>query len=187
MGGYSGSAVRPIALRFIAEMGQNPELRGVHLSGMGGIETWRDALEFILLGAGSVQITTAVMQYGYRIIDDLKSGLNLYLKEKGIENIRALIGQGVDALHATTDTLERDTVLFPAFDRKKCIGCGRCAVSCRDGGHQAIALNEKRRPVLDARKCVGCHLCVLVCPQRAIRPGTRRIARPAGNHTSGIR
>ena len=83
VGGYSGSAVRPIALRFVAELGLNPELRGMHISGMGGIETWRDAAEFLLLGARSLQAATAVMQYGYRIIDDLKQGLNLYLAEKG--------------------------------------------------------------------------------------------------------
>ena len=78
VGGYSGNAVKPIALRFIAELGQNAAMKGKHISGMGGIETWADALEFILLGAGSIQVTTAVMQYGYRIIDDLVTGLSLY-------------------------------------------------------------------------------------------------------------
>ncbi|MBQ7487432.1 MAG: NAD-dependent dihydropyrimidine dehydrogenase subunit PreA, partial [Clostridia bacterium] len=139
VGGYSGNAVKPIALRFIAELGQNPELKGLYVSGMGGIETWMDTLEFILLGAGSVQITTAVMQYGYRIIDDLKSGLNLYLAEKGFTSVREAVGLGLDAISSTTDTLERDTVIFPQFSRAQCIGCGRCVISCADGGHQAIS------------------------------------------------
>ncbi len=177
VGGYSGSAVKPIALRFIAELGQNPALAGMHLSGMGGVETWRDALEFILLGAGSIQVTTAVMQYGYRIIDDLKAGLNLYLKEKGFASVAEARGLALDSVSDTTDVLERDTVVFPKFHRERCIGCGRCAISCADGGHQAIRLDEKRRPVLDGRKCVGCHLCVLVCPERAITSSRKRIAR----------
>ncbi len=175
VGGYSGSAVRPIALRFVAELGQDPALRGMHLSAMGGVETWRDALEFILLGAGTVQVTTAVMQYGYRIIDDLKAGLNLYLKEKGFGSIRDAMGLALDTLSPTTDTLERDTVVYPKFNRERCIGCGRCQISCADGGHQAIRLGDDRRPKLNGKQCVGCHLCILVCPQRAIAPGSKRV------------
>ena len=175
VGGYSGNAVKPIALRFIAELGQNPALKGMHLSAMGGIETWQDALEFILMGAGSIQITTAVMQYGYRIIDDLKAGLNLYLAEKGFRHFGEAVGLGLDTLSTTTDTLERDTVIYPQFIRERCIGCGRCRISCADGGHQAIRLDENRQPKLDGKKCVGCHLCVLICPQGAIVSGRKRV------------
>lgn len=179
VGGYSGSAVKPIALRFIAELGQNPALQGMHLSAMGGVETWRDALEFILLGAGSIQVTTAVMQYGYRIIDDLKAGLLLYLWEKDFSSVDEARGLGLGSVSDTTDVLERDTVIFPRFHRERCIGCGRCVVSCADGGHQAIRLDEGRRPRLNGQKCVGCHLCVLVCPQGAITSSRKRINRIA--------
>ena len=175
VGGYSGNAVRPIALRFIAELGHNPNLRGMHISAMGGVETWQDALEFILLGGHTIQVTTAVMQYGYRIIDDLKAGLNLYLAESGFGSVKEAVGLGLDAVSPTTDVLERDTVLFPRFDRERCIGCGRCMISCADGGHSAIHLNKQRKPLLDGKRCVGCHLCLLVCPQRAIRTGRKRI------------
>ncbi len=177
VGGYSGSAVKPIALRFLAEMGRNQALAGMHISGMGGIETWQDALEFILLGAGSVQITTAVMQYGYRIIDDLKSGLNNYLAEKGVGSVEEIRGLALESVSETTDVLERDTVVFPKFHRDGCIGCGRCMIACSDGGHQAIRMNADRRPVLDGTRCVGCHLCVLVCPQKAISSSRKRIAK----------
>ena len=176
VGGYSGNAVKPIALRYVSELAQDPMLKGKHISAMGGVETWQDALEFILMGGGSIQVTTAVMQYGYRIIEDLKAGLNMYLAEKSVDDVRRLIGLGLDTLHGNTDTLERDTVLFPSFRKERCIGCGRCAISCSDGGHQAIRMNEQRRPVLDGKRCVGCHLCILVCPQRAIEPGTKRVS-----------
>jgi len=180
VGGYSGNAVRPIALRFISEMGHNEALRGLHFSGMGGIETWQDALEFILLGCGSLQVTTAVMQYGYRIIDDLKSGLSLYLAEKGFASVKDAIGLGLDTLHDTTNDLERTTILYPRIDSERCMGCGRCVISCMDGGHQALRLNRAHRPALDAKKCVGCHLCLLVCPQRAISPAKKRVKKPVG-------
>ena len=175
LGGYSGNAVKPIALRFIMELAQNPALAGLHLSAMGGVENWADALEFILLGAGSIQVTTAVMQYGYRIIDDLKAGLNYYLAEKGFRNVGEAKGLALSSVSETTDVLERDTVIYPKFHREKCIGCGRCEISCADGGHQAIHLGEDRRPRLNAQKCVGCHLCVLVCPQRAITSSRNRV------------
>ena len=180
VGGYSGNAVKPISLRFIAELGQNPELAGMHLSAMGGVEGWQDALEYLLLGAGSIQVTTAVMQYGYRIIEDLKSGLNLYLAEKGFESVEETRGLALEHVSETTDILERDTIVYPKFHREKCIGCGRCVISCSDGGHQAIRPGEDRKPVMDGRKCVGCHLCVLVCPQKAITSSRRRVTKKKG-------
>ncbi len=179
VGGYSGNAVKPIALRFIAELAEDPALEGLHLSAMGGVESWMDALEFILLGAGSIQVTTAVMQYGYRIIEDLKSGLNFYLAEKGFRSVKEAQGLGLDSLSNTTDVLERDTIQFPVFHPEKCIGCGRCVISCADGGHQAITWSDERKPHLNGAKCVGCHLCILVCAQGAISPAKKRITRSA--------
>ena len=191
--GYSGRAVKPIALRFILEMAQNPIVNKQHnngdvnitksfpasntrlpknenleFSGIGGIETWRDALEFMQLGCRNVQVCTAVMQYGYRIIDDLISGMQTYMQERGIEHLEDIVGEMVPSFVPASD-LDRGTKVLPVFDHKKCIGCGRCYISCRDGGHQALTFDaESRQPHLIGSKCVGCHLCRLVCPASAI-------------------
>lgn len=175
IGGYSGNAVKPVALRFISDLSRCEELQGLHISGMGGIETWRDALEFILLGSGSLQVTTAVMQYGYRIIDDMIDGLQEYMKAKGISSVKDLIG-GAAGTVVDHHSIERDTILYPVFDYVLCNGCGRCYISCMDGGHQAIKFDcETRKPILIGNKCVGCHLCRLVCSAKAIKTARRAI------------
>ena len=171
--GYSGPAVKPIALRHILALAKTPQLKNLSLSGVGGIETWRDALEFIQLGCTNVQVCTAVMQYGYRIIDDLIAGLQHYLGTRGVENLSDLVGERLPQFFLPNH-LDRTTVVFPKFEREKCIGCGRCVISCSDGGHQALRFDpETRRPQMIGSKCVGCHLCRLVCPVGAIDVGPR--------------
>ncbi|MBR1569411.1 MAG: NAD-dependent dihydropyrimidine dehydrogenase subunit PreA [Bacteroidales bacterium] len=165
--GYSGPAVKPIALRFILEMAKNPVMKDLQLSGIGGIVTWRDALEFIQLGCRNVQVCTAVMEYGYRIIEDLTAGLQHYLAARGVSSLEEVIGEELDSFVRVQD-LDRSTKVFPTIDRDKCVGCGRCYISCRDGGHQAIAFEEDRKPRIVGTKCVGCHLCRLVCPTGAM-------------------
>ena len=164
--GYSGRAVRPIALRHVLELAQMP--KKVELSGVGGIEIWRDALEFIQLGCSNVQVCTAVMQYGYRIIDDLTLGLQRYMVKRNITHLQALVGEQL-ASFMKPNHLDRDTIIYPKIDKEICVGCGRCELSCRDGGHQAIVFDkEARQPRIVGTKCVGCHLCRLVCPTGAI-------------------
>ena len=166
--------MKPIALRHILEMAKNPIIidtnhgKPIELSGIGGIETWRDALEFIQLGCSNVQVCTAVMQYGYRIIDDLILGLQRYMAKRGVSELQQLVGERLEKF-LNPDHLDRDTIIYPKFDKELCIGCGRCEISCSDGGHQAIVFDhETRRPRLVGTKCVGCHLCRLVCPTGAI-------------------
>ena len=165
--GYSGPAVKPIAQRFILEIAQNSALKEAQLSGIGGIYTWRDALELIQLGCQNIQVCTAVMEYGYRMIDDLTLGLRTYMASRGIEKVEDLVGEAVSRFILPSEA-DRDTVVYPVIDRDVCVGCGRCYVSCRDGGHQAIAFGEDRQPKILGSKCVGCHLCRLVCPTGAI-------------------
>ena len=171
--GYSGRAIKPIALRFILDMAKNPILKNVHLSGIGGIETWRDALDYIQLGCRNVQVCTSVMQYGYRIIDDLILGLQNYMRERNVTQVEQLVGEELPNF-VTPNNLDRKTVVYPKFNRERCVGCGRCYNSCLDGGHQAISFEpESRTPHLIGANCVGCHLCRLVCPTGAVETSRR--------------
>lgn len=172
VGGYSGKSVKPIALRFIHSMKSCSKLYNTPISGMGGIESWQDAVEFMALGCENIQVTTSVMQYGYRIIEDMIEGTKLYLSSHGYQKISDIVGKALPQI-VDAEALDRDSICFPKFDRSKCIGCGRCYLSCYDGGHQALTQDQKGKPVMDAKKCVGCHLCVTVCPVQAISQGSR--------------
>lgn len=171
--GYSGKAVKPIALRFIQQMRSHPKLKDLEISGIGGIETWEDAAEFILLGAKTLQVTTAIMQYGYRIVEDLCEGLSFYMEEQGVDHLEDLVGLANKNI-IPAEELNRDYKAYPEIDAECCIGCGRCVISCYDGAHQAMKWDEeKRKPHCDKDKCVGCLLCGLVCPVSAIKLGER--------------
>lgn len=170
--GFSGKASKPIALRFITNMAQDPELQGIPISGMGGIETWEDAAEFLMVGASHLQFTTSVMQYGYRIVEDMISGLSIYLAEKGFEKLEDFVGIALKNI-IPADDIDRDFKIQVKIDYDKCVSCGRCYISCLDGAHQAIEWNdEERKPIILDDKCVGCQLCLLVCPvYDCITPG----------------
>ena len=169
--GYSGAAARPIGLRFIAQMKQYPELKDIQMSGIGGIETWKDALEYILVGSSNVQVTTAVMQYGYRIVEDMISGLSYFMEEKGFNKVEDLVGLALPNI-IPAENLDRDFKIIPEIVEEKCIGCGRCYVSCYDAAHQAIDWDEENRKPSINDNCVGCHLCLNVCPvHECIIPG----------------
>lgn len=172
--GYSGAAVKPIALRFIAQMLQNEKLKNLEISGIGGIETWRDCAEFLTLGCRNLQVTTAIMQYGYRIVEDMASGLMHFMDERGYRKLDDFIGLALDNI-IPAENLNRDFMILPDFSQEKCIGCGRCYISCYDAAHQAIDWNEETRRPKRNDQCVGCHLCLNVCPvQECITPGEIR-------------
>lgn len=163
MSGYSGPAVKPIGLRFIAELALNKELN-LPLSGIGGIETWVDALEYILAGASTVQVTTGIIHYGYRIIEDMIEGLSDYMTAKGIYSLSELIGGALPNI-CHTDAFDLARQGTAEYDLDRCCGCGQCYIVCRDAGGQALEWDElKRRPVANEDKCLSCMVCSFVCP-----------------------
>jgi len=172
-GGYCGPAVKPIALHMVADCARDSAL-GIPISGIGGISTWRDTVEFMLMGATSVQVCTAVMQHGFRIVEDMIEGLNNYLDEKGIASAMDLVGKSV---HKYTEwgQLNLNYKVVADIDDDKCINCNKCYISCEDTAHQAIKMVPEPvgsahpyRLEVDAKACVGCNLCYEVCPVDAI-------------------
>lgn len=164
-GGYCGPAVKPIALNMVAELANDPEVN-VPISGIGGIKDWRDATEFLLLGASSVQVCTAVMHYGYRIVEDMIDGLNNYLDDKGFASVQDIVGLSNPRV-TSWGNLDLSYKTVARIDHNKCIQCNLCHIACEDGAHQCIdllRLNGKTLPVVDEPECVGCNLCSLVCP-----------------------
>ena len=164
-GGYCGPAVKPIALNMVAEIARDPDTAELPISGIGGITTWRDAAEFLALGASNVQVCTAAMTYGFKVVDEMITGLNNWMDEKGHKNLDSVIGK---ATPNVTDWqyLNLNFVTKARIDQDKCIQCGRCHVVCEDTSHQAITqeVDGKRQFEVIDEECVGCNLCVSVCP-----------------------
>lgn len=189
-GGYCGPAVKPIALHMLGALARDPRTQ-IPISGIGGISTWRDAAEFIALGATSVQVCTAVMHYGFRIVEDLIDGLSGFLDRNGMKSVGELRGRAVGAFQEWGD-LDLNYKVVARIAKDKCIGCQLCVTACQDGAHQCIftgpedrprpphahfpgmakapsplpigAIAGVRVPWVDEPECVGCNLCQLVCP-----------------------
>jgi dihydropyrimidine dehydrogenase (NAD+) subunit PreA len=164
-GGYCGEAVKPIALNMVAEIARGADTRDIPISGIGGITDWRDAVDFLALGAANVQVCTAAMVYGFKIIDDLTDGLSNFLDDKGLSSVAELVGKAVPSV-TDWQYLNLNHIEKAVIDQDLCIKCGRCHVVCEDTSHQAISqqVNGERKYVVDDTECVGCNLCVSVCP-----------------------
>jgi dihydropyrimidine dehydrogenase (NAD+) subunit PreA len=162
-GGYCGPAVKPIALNMVAEIARNAETAGLPISGIGGVTTWRDAAEFMALGAGNVQVCTAAMTYGFKIVQEMMSGLSEYMDEKGFTSTADLVGRAVPNV-TDWQYLNLNYVTKAEIDQDLCIKCGRCYAACEDTSHQAIAMSEDRTFSVKDEECVACNLCVDVCP-----------------------
>ena len=194
-GGYCGPAVKPIALNMVAEIARDPETSELPISGIGGITNWRDAAEFIALGSGNVQVCTAVMTYGFKIIDELVSGLELWMAEKGLSAISDFQGLAVPNV-TDWQYLNLNYVTKARIDQDLCIKCGRCYAVCEDTSHQAIAIRPGRVFEVIDDECVACNMCVNVCPvddcitMEELKPGEldsrtgRRVEGKYGNWTT---
>jgi dihydropyrimidine dehydrogenase (NAD+) subunit PreA len=174
-GGYCGPAVKPIALNMVHACAADPQV-GLPISGIGGIGTWRDAAEFVALGSTSLQVCTAIMHYGFRIVEDMKDGLSAYLDSKGMRSLADLRGRAVPQV-GNWQQLDLHYKRVARIDYEKCIGCNLCHIACEDGAHQGIDLVDSApyglgpgrvpgKPVPKVREddCVGCNLCSIVCP-----------------------
>jgi dihydropyrimidine dehydrogenase (NAD+) subunit PreA len=174
-GGYCGPAVKPIALNMVHACAADPEVN-LPISGIGGIGTWRDAAEFVALGASTLQVCTAIMHYGFRIVEDMADGLSAYLDSKGMRSLADLRGRAVEHV-GDWQTLDLNYRRVARIDHEKCIGCNLCYIACEDGAHQCIDLVDstpyglgpgrvpgKPVPLVREADCVGCNLCSLVCP-----------------------
>ena len=165
-GGYCGPAVKPIALKFLTTLGQDATTRQVPISGIGGVSTWKDAVEFLLLGATNVQVCTAVMTRGFRIIEDLCEGMNNWMDEKGFMQTTDFIGKSLP-LMTNWEELDINFHIVANINQDKCIHCGLCYIACEDTAHQAISLsygNPYNKYSIKEPECVGCNLCALICP-----------------------
>ena len=176
-GGYCGPAVKPIALNMVAEIARDPETAGLPISGIGGITTWRDAAEFMALGAGNVQVCTAAMTYGFKIVQEMISGLGQWMDEHGHRRVSDIVGRAVPNV-TDWQYLNLNHVTKARIDQDLCIKCGRCYAACEDTSHQAIAMSPDRVFTVKDDECVACNLCVNVCPvedcitMETLAPGT---------------
>jgi dihydropyrimidine dehydrogenase (NAD+) subunit PreA len=164
-GGYCGPAVKPISLHMTAEIGRSPEMAGLPVSGIGGVGSWRDALDFIALGATNVQVCTAAMTFGFKIVQEMADGLSEYMDSMGFKTTADFQGR---ALPTITDWqyLNLNSISKAVIDQDKCIECGRCHIACEDTSHQAITATKDGQRHFEVKEdeCVGCNLCVTVCP-----------------------
>lgn len=162
-GGYCGPAVKPIAMFMVAELARAEEFR-LPISGIGGINNWRDAVEFLLCGATNVQVCTAVMLHGYRIVEDMIDGLENYMRQHNFQTLDQMIGKAIPSFSEWGE-LDLNYDIVAKIDPSTCINCNRCVVACHDGAHQCIHINPNGGPpIVDESECVGCNLCQIVCP-----------------------
>jgi dihydropyrimidine dehydrogenase (NAD+) subunit PreA len=164
-GGYCGPAVKPIALNMVAEIARDKETAGLPISGIGGVGTWRDALDYLALGAGNVQVCTAAMVYGFKIVQEMHSGLSNYMDDKGFSSVSDIVGKALPTVSAW-QFLNLQYITKAVINQDSCIQCGRCHIACEDTSHQAITASKdgKRYFEVQEDECVGCNLCVVACP-----------------------
>jgi len=179
-GGYCGPAVKPIALNMVAEIARDPATRGIPISGIGGISNWRDAAEFIALGSSSVQVCTAAMHYGFKIVSDMTDGLSNWMDSKGYRRLSDFLGKAVPNT-VNWNELDLNFKTIAHINQDECIECGLCFIACEDTSHQAISAQRSQKSVkyeVIDQECVGCNLCALACPVTCITMVPQETGKP---------
>lgn len=162
-GGLSGKAVKPIGLRIVSQVARSQDQQ---IMGIGGISTWKDAMEYMAVGASSIQICTEVMISGFDIVKEMILKTEEYLEKKGFTSVKEVIGKALPKL-TSHEKLTKDSPIIADVDTEICTGCNLCVKACRDGGYDSITM-EDRVAVVDEVTCDGCSLCIHVCPVSAI-------------------
>jgi dihydropyrimidine dehydrogenase (NAD+) subunit PreA len=146
-GGYCGPAVKPIALNMVQQiMADTVDGPAVPLSGIGGIGNWQDAAEFLLLGCTSLQVCTAVMHFGYRIVEEMIDGLSNWMDAKGFVTLDSFRGRSLSKV-TEWKHLNLNYKIVARIDESLCIGCQLCHIACWDGAHQCIHVDRVSGPV----------------------------------------
>ncbi|MFK3936940.1 NAD-dependent dihydropyrimidine dehydrogenase subunit PreA [Alkalihalobacillus sp. NPDC078783] len=165
-GGYCGPAVKPIALHMLGECARN-DLVTVPISGIGGISNWQNVVEFMLMGSTTIQVCTAAMHHGFRIVEDMIDGLSNYLDDKGIESVSELIGRSVPK-YSDWGNVNLNHQVVARIQTDTCINCNKCQIACEDTAHQCISRYKEASGAsylaVNEEECVGCNLCSIVCP-----------------------
>jgi len=163
-GGYGGPGLKPVSLAHTASVAKALH---VPMMGVGGISRWQDAVEYMAVGAGLVQVCTAVLLNGYELIRPLTRGLSQYLERRGFQKPADLVGRALPRLGTFSD-LDLSIRMLPRVDPALCNGCAICFRACSTGGFEAIRMEDKLA-VVDAAVCDGCGLCASLCPEGAMR------------------
>jgi len=161
--GLTGPALKPIVLYYVSEINKERKI-DLDISAVGGISCAHDAIEYLLVGANTLQIVTEVMWEGFGIIDELRDGLERFMRYHNFRSVKDFIGIGNRKIKSSSKNLSRNQQLIANIDKEKCIGCGKCYIACRDGGYEAISFSQDRVTEVILDKCVGCGLCQIVCP-----------------------
>ena len=158
-GGFCGPAVKPLGLRFVSQIAKAHP--GIPISGIGGIENWSSAIEYLMVGARTLQVCTAVMWNGFSIIKDMNSGLSDFMERKGYESLDSIVGKALPKI-TSWSALTKLPPVIARIDAEKCTGCKECVIACADGGFVAIQMRDNAA-LVNNDKCDGCGLCAVVC------------------------
>jgi dihydropyrimidine dehydrogenase (NAD+) subunit PreA len=164
-GGYTGPAIKPITQRHVSEVAKATH---TPISAVGGVSTWEDVIEYMMIGATTVQICTSVMWHGYDFFKEVLDDLSAYMEREGLDSLEQIRGMALPYI-VPIDELANEPALTAQVDPDKCTnllkgGCELCGKSCFYG---AIAFDPKL--VLYRDKCDGCGLCTEVCPAGALK------------------